>query len=97
MAISLVISAVARDGQREALLAALDKMAKASVGEEPGCLQFDVLTDQAEPNKIMLYEVYADEAASQAHQETPHFKEFLAHDVPLFETHSLKPFRRAAP
>jgi autoinducer 2-degrading protein len=97
MTISLVVRAVARPASAQQLMAALKEVAEASVKEEPGCLQFDILTDQEDPLKLMLYEVYADEAATKAHQQTPHFQKFLAHGVPLFESHDLKPFQRAAP
>lgn len=40
---------------------------------EPGCLRFDVLQDNEEPNRVHLYEVYKDEAAIAAHREAPHF------------------------
>ena len=47
--------------------------AKGSMKHEPGCLRFDVIQDGDDPNKIWLYEVYVDEAAFQAHMQTPHF------------------------
>jgi len=50
---------------------------------EPGCLTFDVLVDPADRTRIMLYEVYQDEAAFQAHQATQPFKTYLAEAVPL--------------
>jgi len=33
----------------------------------------------------MLYEIYDDERAFEAHQQTPHFKRYLAEAVPLLE------------
>jgi len=42
--------------------------------KEPGCRQFDVLYDPKDKTKVMLYEIYNDEAAFEAHQQTPHFK-----------------------
>lgn len=53
---------------------------------EPGCLQFDVLVDKDDPTKLMLYEIYRDEAAFESHQQTPHFKHYLEHAVPLLES-----------
>ena len=47
--------------------------AMGSMKNEPGCLRFDVIRDGDDPNRIWLYEVYVDEAAFQAHMETPHF------------------------
>ena len=50
--------------------------ASQSVAKEPGCRQFDVTVDRERPNRVVLYEVYDDEAAFDAHRETPHLKTF---------------------
>ena len=50
---------------------------------EPGCLGFDVLVDPADRSRVMLYEVYKDEAAFQSHQATQPFKDYMAGAVPL--------------
>ncbi len=47
-----------------------------SLSKEPGCYQFDVLVDVANPSHFFLYETYADAAAFQVHCETPHFSDF---------------------
>ena len=39
--------------------------------DEPGTLRFDVLRPGGEENKILLYEVYTDEAAFQLHWNGP--------------------------
>jgi len=51
--------------------------------KEPGCKQFEVLVDPQDMAKIVLFEVYADQKAFDAHQATPHFKKYLAEAVPL--------------
>ena len=55
----------------------------AAARKEPGCKQFDVLVDPKDTAKVMLYEVYNDEKAFEAHQQTPHFKKYLAEAVPM--------------
>ena len=50
---------------------------------EPGCRTFDVVVDPDDATCVMLYEVYADAAAFEAHQQTAHFKKYLAEAVPL--------------
>ena len=55
----------------------------ASARKEPGCKRFDVLVDPTDPTSAMLYEIYDDEKAFEAHQQTPHFKKYLAEAVPL--------------
>ena len=47
--------------------------AEHSARDEPGCLRFDVLQDNEDPNKIHLYEVYKDQAALDYHRQAPHF------------------------
>ena len=44
--------------------------------KEPGCRQFDVLVDPKDRTKLMLYEVYVDDKAFEAHQQTAHFKKY---------------------
>jgi (4S)-4-hydroxy-5-phosphonooxypentane-2,3-dione isomerase len=61
-----------RPGQAEDFLAATVVNARASL-EEPGVLRFDVLRDQADPEHVVLVEVYRDADASAAHKLTPHY------------------------
>ena len=56
-----------------------DKMtaqADRCLANEPGCLQFDVAQDPNNPARLVMLEVYKDEAAIKAHQESAHFKDF---------------------
>lgn len=57
----------------EALHAAVAEQRVACLEHEPGCLRFDVCADTAEPGRLLLYEIYADDAALEAHRRTPHF------------------------
>ena len=63
--------------------------------KEPGCKQFDVLVDPHDRAQVMLYEVYTDERAFEAHQQTVHFKKYLAEAVPLLASRSRHVWRRA--
>ncbi|HYY61592.1 MAG TPA: putative quinol monooxygenase [Burkholderiales bacterium] len=63
--------------------------------KEPGCRQFDVLVDPQDKTKVMLYEIYNDEKAFEAHQQTPHFKKYLADAVPLLASRERHVYRRA--
>lgn len=53
--------------------AAIEDNAKASRETEPGCRQFDVCRDPADASLFLLYELYDDEAAIQAHLQSAHF------------------------
>jgi len=63
--------------------------------KEPGCRQFDVLVDPKDSTKVMLYEVYNDEQAFEAHQQTPHFKKYVAEAVPLLASRERQVWKRA--
>lgn len=56
----------------EAFLAATRRNAAASV-QEPGVRRFDVLQDEADPARLVLNEVYVDQAAADAHKQTAHY------------------------
>jgi autoinducer 2-degrading protein len=63
--------------------------------KEPGCRQFDVLVDPKDSARVMLYEVYDDELAFEAHQQTPHFKKYVAEAVPLLASRERQVWKRA--
>jgi quinol monooxygenase YgiN len=65
--------------------------------KEPGCRQFEVLVDTADRTRVMLFEVYDDDKAFEAHQQTPHFKKYLAESVPLLAARERHMLRRALP
>lgn len=56
-----------------AFLAATDENARAS-RDEPGVVRFDVLRDRDDPARVVLVEVYRDEAAAAAHKDTAHYQ-----------------------
>lgn len=58
---------------RERFLKAIEVDALGSERDEPGCLRFNVLHDQQDPNVYYFYEVYRDEAAIEAHRAAPHY------------------------
>ena len=41
--------------------------------EEPGCVSYVAHTVQGEPDTVLIYEQYRDEAAREAHRQSPHF------------------------
>jgi autoinducer 2-degrading protein len=63
--------------------------------KEPGCRQFDVLVDPKDGAKVMLYEVYDDEQAFETHQQTPHFRRYVAEAVPLLASRERQVWKRA--
>ena len=63
--------------------------------KEPGCRQFEVLVDPKEKTKVLLFEIYDDEKAFEAHQATPHFKKYLAEAVPLLASRERQVYAKA--
>ena len=93
----LAVGLVVKSDQVDRFMSMLLENAKAARETEPGCRQFDVLVDPKDRTRVMLYEVYEDEAAFQAHQQTPHFKRYIAEAIPLLQTRDRFVFRRVAP
>jgi len=50
--------------------------ARNSLTHEADCHRFDVSTDAKDGGRVFLYELYTDEAAYQAHRQTPHYHDF---------------------
>jgi len=82
MSFVLQVSIKIKPENVDAFMKKLDDNARAA-RTEPGCKQFEVLVDPKDKTKLMLYEVYKDEAAFEAHQQTPHFKKYVAEAVPM--------------
>lgn len=67
-----------KGGQAAVFIPLMRENAQTSLANEAGCVQFDVLTDPAQPDSVFLYEVYTDRAAFDAHLASTHFKSFDA-------------------
>jgi quinol monooxygenase YgiN len=75
---SLVVQLEVRPERRAEFLAAIAANAEASVRDEPGCLRFDVSAVEGSENRFILYELYTDAAAFEAHRAAPHFAQWRA-------------------
>lgn len=71
--------------------------AKSARETEPGCKQFDVLVEPGDPTSVLFYEVYADEAAFQAHQATAHLQRYRERALGFVESRERTLFTRRAP
>ena len=72
----LLVTMQLKSEHRQEFIAAITEDAKGSVQDEPGCVRFDVVQDEGDPNRFYLHEVYRDQAAFDAHREAPHFQRF---------------------
>ena len=62
-----------KPAERERFLNAIEVDALGSERDEPGCLRFNVLQDEQDPNVYYFFEVYRDDAALEAHRAAPHY------------------------
>ena len=67
----------AREGEEEAVAHILSRFAP-QARQEPGVQGFLIHRSRSEPRKFFFYEVFSDEAAFAAHQQTEHFKKLIA-------------------
>jgi quinol monooxygenase YgiN len=79
----IVVDFKIKAGQMAAFRKLIDDNARASVRDEPGCSRFDVCTNRKDQDRILLYEIYDDRAAFDAHLKTPHFAVFNEQSAPL--------------
>ncbi len=52
--------------------------AEAAVRDEEECHQFQVLTDEANPETFYFYEVYTNAGSLDNHRQTPHYQKYDA-------------------
>lgn len=64
-------------GRGDQVEAALRRMAPLVKASEPGCKMYHANRSADNPDIFLLYEHYADQAALDAHRNTPHFKEII--------------------
>ena len=76
-------------GQREAFRKLIDVNARESAQIEEGCRRFDVLEPSGDADRVLLYEIYTDRAAFDAHCESPHFARFDAESRALVSAKSV--------
>jgi (4S)-4-hydroxy-5-phosphonooxypentane-2,3-dione isomerase len=77
MRVLLVEFVIKAESVKQFELALIDNAHK-SLTTEPGCKQFDVCRDPADPTQFVLYELYDDDAAIREHLQSAHFKAFDA-------------------
>jgi quinol monooxygenase YgiN len=82
--LELIAHLVAKPGKEEALAHAMLEIVP-EVEQEPGCIAYVPHVSREHPGKIVMYEIWADEAAHAAHVQGPsiarlraRFEELLA-------------------
>jgi (4S)-4-hydroxy-5-phosphonooxypentane-2,3-dione isomerase len=63
---------------------------------EPGCVRFDVHQSRKDPRRFLLYELYRDDPALDAHRRTPHYLEYLPRIESLMEQRDAELYKHIA-
>ena len=80
----IIVEFHVKSGEMPRFMPLMLENAERSLQDEPGCRRFDVLT--GEDGRVILYEIYDDEAAFQAHCTSPHFHRFDQASKALIES-----------
>lgn len=73
--ISFTVRMTFNPDDRDEIGEALRGLATAS-REEPGCVTYVAHTVAGDPDTVLIWEQYADDAAADAHRQSAHFKKY---------------------
>lgn len=90
------------EGKEEAFTAAIREHARRTLAEEEGCLRFEVVKPverdgTAIPNRVIVNELYRNEAAFAAHERNPRMPSVRAATGPLLKSQRLVLARSTSP
>lgn len=77
----IVAKYVPEPGAEEVVEQALHEMAPEVRDHEDGCLSYEVSRSVDGPVTFLLYERYRDQAAIEAHRETPHYQRLIQQTI----------------
>jgi (4S)-4-hydroxy-5-phosphonooxypentane-2,3-dione isomerase len=72
----LAVTWMANPGHQDEVVEIFRKLQSAS-RQEPGCLAYTVHRHKTDPRRFFIYEQYRDDAALDAHRNSPHFQEYV--------------------
>lgn len=70
---AIIARLTAKEGQGPALEKVMRTLGEQVRAQEPGCLLYQLCKSQT-PDEVVVIERYADQAALDAHGNTPHFR-----------------------
>ena len=82
-AFAIIVDFRLKPGTRPAFRQLVDMNARISAKAERGCRRFDVLEPRDEADRVVLYEIYDDDIAFEAHVRSPHYAQFDTESAPL--------------
>jgi len=83
--IVLAVEWRAHEGSEDEVFRAFLQLQEAS-RKEPGCLMYIVHRSLADHRRFFIYEQYRDEAAVDAHRNSPHFKQYVVEQIHMNAT-----------
>ena len=75
-AVTVVATLRAAKGKADLLAALLTEQCAIIRKTEPGCLVYRVHRSTQDPDAFLFYEIYADDAAFDAHRASPHLAQY---------------------
>ena len=86
MALVLAVRSIAKEGEGDRVAALFSQLAEAS-RQEPGCRFYQPCRDPENPRAFLIFEIYDDQAAFEAHGASEHFQKIGAGEAfPLLES-----------
>lgn len=79
--IALNVIYTVKEGKMDEVLRLLARMKDLVKAKEPGCVLYQVSKSQSDENILLLYEVYEDQLALDAHGNTEHFEGIVKKEV----------------
>lgn len=73
--VSFTVRMTFRKDDREAIAEVLRELT-AATRKEPGCVSYIPHFVESDPDTIVIYEQYQDEAAVEHHRQSPHFAQY---------------------
>ena len=92
--LTIIVEFETLDGKEAEFIAAISDHARRTLAEEPGCLRFEVIKPIERdgtpiPNRVMVNELYRDEAALTAHENNPRMPSLRGVTGPLLKSRRL--------
>jgi quinol monooxygenase YgiN len=72
----LAVTWMANPGREDEVIEIFRKLQAAS-RQEPGCVTYTVHRHKTDVQRFFIYEQYRDDAALDAHRNSPHFQEYV--------------------
>jgi quinol monooxygenase YgiN len=73
--VSFTVRMTFRPDDREEIVQTLRDLTRLS-RQEPGCVSYIPHSIESDPDTILIYEQYKDQAAADAHRDSPHFAQY---------------------